>query len=52
MIIYKACIRCNGDVHLKDDQFGQFLDCLQCGATFDVPKRIDVSRADSFADVA
>ncbi len=52
MIIYKSCIRCNGDVHVKEDQYGQFLDCLQCGAITDVPSRIDVTRAERMAEIA
>ncbi len=43
MIVFKSCIRCQGDVHVKDDQYDQDLDCLQCGAVTDVPDRIDVT---------
>ncbi|MDA1280278.1 MAG: hypothetical protein O3B95_09625 [Chloroflexi bacterium] len=52
MIVYKSCIRCNGDIHLKEDQYGQFLYCLQCGATTDVPRRIDVVGAEALANIA
>jgi hypothetical protein len=41
MIVFKSCVRCQGDVHVKSDQHGEYLDCLQCGATTDVPNRID-----------
>ena len=44
MIVFKSCIRCQGDVHIKDDQYGKYLDCLQCGATTEVPSRIDVTK--------
>jgi DNA-directed RNA polymerase subunit RPC12/RpoP len=43
MIVLKSCIRCQGDVHLKVDQYGEYLNCLQCGSTTEVPGRIDVS---------
>jgi hypothetical protein len=42
MIVFKACIRCQGDVHIRDDHFGQYLSCIQCGASTEVPDRIDV----------
>ena len=42
MIIFKGCARCQGDVHLKEDEHGQFLDCLQCGAITYVPTEIDL----------
>ena len=49
MIVYKSSIRCKGDVHLKVDQYGQYLNCLQCGSTTEVPARIDVT---SLPDIA
>jgi len=49
MIVFKSCIRCQGDVHLKVDQYGQYLNCLQCGSTTEVPERIDVT---SLPDIA
>ena len=42
MIIFKSCVRCHGDVYVRDDQHGQFLECLQCGATTDVPVQSEV----------
>ena len=41
MIVFKSCVRCQGDVHVKSDQHGEYLDFLQCGATTDIPNRID-----------
>lgn len=41
MIVFKSCVRCQADVHVKSDQHGEYLDCLQCGATTDIPNRID-----------
>jgi hypothetical protein len=39
MIFFKACVRCEGDIHVKDDQY---LNCLECGAVTEVPTRIDI----------
>lgn len=30
-IYFKACPRCQGDMHLVNDLFGKYLECLQCG---------------------
>ncbi|MCH7594089.1 MAG: hypothetical protein IIB27_06235 [Chloroflexi bacterium] len=32
MTLYlKACPRCSGDIQLNTDQFGRYMECLQCG---------------------
>lgn len=32
MTLYlKACPRCRGDIQLDDDQYGRYMECLQCG---------------------
>ncbi len=31
MIQFKVCPRCRGDLYLKEDVFGKYLSCLQCG---------------------
>ncbi len=49
MIIFKACVRCHGDIHLKEDEHGKFLDCLQCGAIRNVPRSIEIA---SLPDIA
>ena len=49
MIVLKSCIRCEGDVHLKVDQYGEYLNCLRGGSTTEVPARIDVR---SLPDIA
>ena len=38
MIYFKACPRCRGDMYLNDDQYGRYMECLQCGYEVDVPK--------------
>lgn len=30
--LLKACPRCAGDLRLRSDYFGDYYDCLQCGA--------------------
>jgi hypothetical protein len=45
MIVFKSCVRCEGDVHVKSDNYGEYLDCLQCGATTEVPDRIEFGSA-------
>jgi DNA-directed RNA polymerase subunit RPC12/RpoP len=32
MTLYlKACPRCHGDIALDNDQYGRYMECLQCG---------------------
>ena len=31
MIYFKACPRCQGDMSLDSDQYGWYMECLQCG---------------------
>jgi len=28
---FKACPRCRGDVHARQDMYGDYQECLQCG---------------------
>lgn len=36
MIFFKACPRCHGDLHINQDMYGQYKECLQCGYMVDV----------------
>ena len=36
MIKFKVCPKCQGDLYLKEDTFGKYLSCLQCGYLRDV----------------
>jgi len=38
MIVWmKACQRCKtGDLHLKSDMYGKYIQCIQCGFTQDL----------------
>ena len=31
MIYFKACPRCQGDMHLTRDLYGRYVECFQCG---------------------
>jgi transcription elongation factor Elf1 len=35
MLKFKSCPRCNGDVTVKNDWYGQYMNCLQCGWSYD-----------------
>lgn len=41
MVIFKACPRCRGDMHVNRDFYGDYRECLQCGLMEDImsPKR-------------
>ena len=44
MIYFKACQRCQGDMLLERDRYGQYLECIQCGYETD-PLRLQQTRA-------
>ena len=52
MIMFKVCPKCQGDLCLKEDIFGKFLSCLQCGYLRDVklsyqrPRKVPAVRID------
>ncbi len=31
MIYFKACPRCEGDINVRTDWYGEYMECLQCG---------------------
>ena len=39
VIYFRACPRCQGDMHDKTDIYGQYKECLQCGHMLDAQKR-------------
>ena len=41
MVYYRACPRCQGDMHVKQDIYGEYKECLQCGYMLDIPKKFD-----------
>ncbi len=43
MIYFKACNRCQGDMLLERDRYGQYLQCIQCGYETD-PLRLQQAR--------
>ena len=38
MLYLKACPRCDGDVHVNRDVYGEYRQCLQCGYTEDTER--------------
>jgi len=45
MIYFKACPRCKGDMVVDKDQYGHYMECLQCGYETDAPGTSKVVRA-------
>ena len=37
MLKLKACPRCRGDIHVRQDMYGKYETCLQCGYSMDIP---------------
>ena len=38
MIMFKACPRCQGDMHQNRDMYGEYRECLMCGYMTDIRK--------------
>ena len=38
MMYFKACPRCEGDMHDNRDMYGEYKECLQCGYMVDIEK--------------
>ena len=37
VISLKSCARCHGDMHVVQDVYGEYNECLQCGNTVELP---------------
>ena len=42
MLLFKACARCQGDMQVNGDFYGDYKQCLQCGMTVDIEREDDV----------
>ena len=42
MVNFRACPRCKGDVHVKQDVYGKYRECLQCGYMVDLLPRHNI----------
>ena len=42
MLLFKACPRCEGDMHVSGDIYGDYKECLMCGLMVDIAKDDDV----------
>ena len=40
LIRTKACKRCGGDLSLERDKYGAYVECIQCGANWNVSDMI------------
>mgnify|MGYP001377978126 FL=1 len=36
MVYYRSCPNCRGDMHSREDVYGNFRECLQCGLIQDL----------------
>ncbi len=36
MVLFKACLRCRGDMHINRDIYGEYGKCFQCGFMVDI----------------
>ena len=43
MFFFKACPKCQGDLHVDRDSYGTFVKCLQCGLLRDVSNWTELS---------
>ena len=39
MVMFKACPRCMGDMHVNKDMYGEYRECLMCGFMADIAKQ-------------
>ena len=44
MIYFKACHRCQGDMLLERDRYGQYVQCIQCGYETDSVQQAQARR--------
>jgi len=53
MLYFKACPKCLGDMHLTEDMYGAYKECMQCGLiqAIEAPKivRVRVRKASKAA---
>ena len=36
MVYYRSCPKCRGDMHSREDVYGNFRECVQCGLIQDL----------------
>lgn len=44
-MLFKACPKCHGDLHIGRDLYGTYLQCFQCGMMVDMTAVIDAKRS-------
>ena len=40
MLYFKACPRCEGDINVRTDWYGEYMECLQCGWSKDTDQDV------------
>jgi len=43
MPLATQCQRCGGELSIECDQYGPYLDCIQCGATHKLNGELDIT---------
>ena len=38
MLLFKSCPRCQGDMHINRDIYGEYKECLSCGMMVDIER--------------
>ena len=39
MVFYRSCPKCRGDMHIREDVYGDFRECIQCGLLQDLSEQ-------------
>ena len=39
MVFYRSCPKCRGDMHIREDVYGDFRECIQCGLLQDIAEQ-------------
>jgi hypothetical protein len=42
--LIKQCKKCGGDLHVEEDKFGKYVQCLQCGFLLDLSNEIKIEK--------
>ena len=49
-LFFKACPRCQGDMHMNRDIYGDYKECLACGMMEDIEKESMFAKATAGAN--
>ncbi len=51
MLYFKSCPRCEGDINVRTDWYGEYMECLQCGWSKDTAVDVVSRLSDSHEDL-